>query len=119
MNKGKPKGRKGKGQKMKQYGAHKATEFSKKQINVIFAKAKKGDLKVEKWYMSELYNLADYYGYDDSKSVEFDEAWVLRILEAVFSGDNEEAQKLIDSTTENWFNRYSLKAQAGKDRSYL
>lgn len=31
---------------MKEYGAFKATDFSKKQINVIFAKAKSGELKI-------------------------------------------------------------------------
>lgn len=53
---------------MKQYGLMKATEFTKKQVNVIFAKAKHGELKVEKWFISELYTLADYYNYDDNRS---------------------------------------------------
>lgn len=49
---------------MKQYGAMKATEFSRKQIGVIFAKAKAGELKVEKFVMSDFYTMADYYDYD-------------------------------------------------------
>ncbi len=36
---------------MIQYGANKATEFSKKQIGVIFGMAKRGELKVEKFIM--------------------------------------------------------------------
>ena len=31
---------------------------------------KRGNLKVEQFVMSDLYNLAEYYGYDDNKSVE-------------------------------------------------
>ena len=46
---------------MKNYGANKATEFSKKQISVIYGMAKRVELKVEKWVMSDLYDLADYY----------------------------------------------------------
>lgn len=34
---------------MKNYGAMKATEFTRKQIGVIYSKAKKGELKIEKW----------------------------------------------------------------------
>lgn len=104
---------------MRQYGYFKATEFTKKQINVIFAKAKKGELKVEKWYIQYLYRLADYYGYDDNKSAEHDEFEVLRILENVFSGNLKRAQELINSTAEHWFNLYSQKRQAELDRSFL
>ena len=101
---------------MKQYGANKSTEFTGKQINVIFAKAKSGALKVEKWFMSELYVLADYYGYDDNRSVEESERQVFEILEAVFSNDTELAQKLIDETAEKWFNSYSFKNRKKCDR---
>ena len=69
---------------MKEYGANKATEFSKKQISVIYSKAKNGELKVEKWYMSRLYDLAEYYGYDYNRSVEFEERSILKIIESVF-----------------------------------
>lgn len=33
---------------MRNYGANKATEFTKKQIGVIYRMAKNGELKVEK-----------------------------------------------------------------------
>lgn len=98
---------------MKQYGAMKATEFSRKQINVVFVKAKKGEIKVEKWFMSELYSLADYYNYDDNGSVEASETQVLKILDAVFSNNNEKAQELIDSTADRWF---SLMGRKGKEK---
>lgn len=102
---------------MKQYGANKATEFTKKQINVIFAKAKNGTLKVEKWFISECYALAEYYGYDDNRSIEDSERQVLKILEAVFANNDEVAQKLINETADDWFNYYSSKKQAKCDRN--
>lgn len=101
---------------MKQYGANKATEFSKKQISVIYGKAKSGELKIEKWYMSRLYDLADYYGYDDNRSVEEEEVFILQIIDAVFSGNTEKAQELIDSETEKHFNLMGRKYQSRCNR---
>ena len=101
---------------MKQYGYQKATEFSKGQISVIYGKAKRGELKVEKWFMQELYNLADYFGYDDNHSVEQSESAVNDILEAVFANDNEKAQTLITSTADKWYSLYGKKTQAKCDR---
>ena len=102
---------------MKNYGFNKATEFTRKQINVVFANAKQGNLKVEKWFMSELYVLADYYGYDDNRSVEWQEREVKDILEAVFSKDYETAQKLIDKTTNDWYNAYGRKTKEKCNRT--
>lgn len=104
---------------MKRYGANKATEFTRKQIGVIFAKAKNNELKVEKWIMSDFYNMADYYGYDDNGSVEDAEREILAILEAVFSKDNEKAQELIDNYTERTWNLISKKRQNEADRSHV
>lgn len=101
---------------MKQYGAFKATEFSKRQIGVVFAKAKSGALKIEKWFMSELYTLADFYGYDDNGNVADNERDVLAILDAVFA-NNENAQNIIDETEAKWFSRYGRKTQAKCDRN--
>lgn len=101
---------------MKQYGASKATEFTRKQIGVLFSKAKSGALKVEKWFMNELYTLADYYGYDDNCSVADCERDVLKILEAVFAND-ESAQSLIDETENKWYGLYGRKTQAKCDRT--
>ena len=47
---------------MKQKGPYKSTEFTRKQINVLYGKAKSGELKVEKWVMKEFYDLAEYRG---------------------------------------------------------
>ena len=102
---------------MKLYGAFKATEFTKKQINVVFAKAKSGDLKIEKWFMGELYSLADYYGYDDNRSVESSEREVKEILEAVFSNDLTKAQELICKIADSWYSLYGRKTQAKCDRT--
>ncbi len=85
---------------MKAYGAQFATEFTKKQIGVVYAAAKRGDLKVEKWTMSNLYDLADYYGYDSNRSVAYAERKILAILDAVFANDMAKAQELIDEYTE-------------------
>lgn len=102
---------------MKQYGFNKATEFTKKQISVIYSKAKNGELKVEKWFISELYDLAEYYGYDDNGIIEYSERSVLRILEAVFSGKIDEAQEIINDTANSWYEQYSQKGQAKRDRN--
>lgn len=102
---------------MRQYGINKATEFTAKQISVVYGKAKRGDLKVEKWFISELYDLADYYGRDDNRSVERMESEVQAILEAVFGNDLKKAQNLIDETSEEWFNLYGKKTQSKCDRT--
>ena len=96
---------------MRNYGANKSTEFTKKQISVIYRLAKEGTLKVQKGEIADLYDLADYYGYDDNGSVEDSEGYVLLILEAVFSKDYEKAQKLIDQQTERTYNNLSVKRQ--------
>jgi len=96
---------------MKAYGANKATEFTKKQIGVIFANVKNGNLKVEKWVMSRMYDLAEYYGYDDNHSVAEEESDILNILQAVFEKNMEKAQKLINEYTEDIFSRLSRRNQ--------
>lgn len=104
---------------MKQYGASFATEFTKKQINVVFAKAKNGELKIEKWYLQNLYNLAEYYGYDDSRSVAAEEQAIKTMLEKMFNGEIEDAQKIIDFETESLWKRLSIKRQKASDRSLV
>lgn len=104
---------------MKQYGVLKATEFTAKQINVIFAKAKKGELRVERFYMSHLYRLADYYDYDSNGSVEWEERFIKLIIGDVFNNRLEEAQEKIDKETEDYYNALSLKNQKKADRSYI
>lgn len=103
---------------MKQYGRNKATEFSRKQIGVVYRSAKNGDLKVEKWVMNKFYDLADYYGYDDNRSVERNEEIILKVLDGIFSGDFEETQKWIDIFTKN-FSLYSRKEQSKMSREFV
>lgn len=104
---------------MKRYGANKATEFTKKQINVIYSKAKNGELKVEKWVISEFYDLAEYYNYDFNCEVERAETDILKILDAVFLNDLTNAQNLIDEYTENSFRKMSRKNQSKCNRNLL
>lgn len=104
---------------MKQYGFNKATEFTKKQINVIFAKAKKGELKVPKFVISDFYNLADYYGYDDNRSVEESETDILRILDNVFNNNLEKAQELINAYGEKELKLMSRKNREKADLSFI
>jgi len=104
---------------MKTYGPNKATEFSKKQISVIYGAAKRGDLKIEKWVIGEFYDLAEYYGYDDNHSVERAESDILDILDKVFAKDMTGAQELIDRYTEDNWNRMSAKYRAKADRTLV
>lgn len=104
---------------MKDYGANKATEFSKKQISVVYGAAKRGELKLEKWVANDFYNLADYFGYDDNRSVEKAEVKVLEILDAVFNKDMVKAQELIDNYTEDTFSLLGKKAQERANRDYV
>ena len=106
--------------KMKTYGRGlKATQFTKKQVNVLYAKAKKGELKIEKFYIKNLYDLAEYYGYDSNNIVAEEEAGVLLILDSVFSGNLEEAQERIDSDTERLYNSLAYRYQKKADRSLI
>lgn len=114
-----PKGNRKGSNKMKQYGFNKATEFTRKQINVVWAKAKNCELKIEKWIMSDLYNLADYYGTDDNRSVEQSERSILRILDAVFGGKLETAQNLINEYTESTYNLLGANRKAKIDRTAM
>lgn len=103
---------------MKTYGnGYSATEFTAKQVNVIYGKAKAGDLKIEKWLMSNIYDMAGFYGIDWSKTAELEEKRIMDILEAVFKNDMDQAQKCVDIYTDMQWNRLSLKRQREIDRT--
>ena len=104
---------------MRRYGAVKTTGFTRKQIGVLYRKAKDGELKIEKWVMSEFYDLADYYGYDDHGSVEKCDQQIKQILEYVFSGDLENAQMEIDNYTEREYSLMGRIRQECVDRSFV
>lgn len=98
---------------------NKVTEFTKKQISVIYRLAKTGDLKVEKWIIAKLYDLADYYGSDDNRTVEELERYVLDILKEVFDNNTIKAQELINEFTEDYYSRLGNKLQNKVDRTCL
>ena len=105
---------------MKYYGAKKATEFNKGQIGNIYRLAKTGDLRLEKWMASRLYNLADYYGYDDNGSVERDdEPKILAIIAAVSENDIEKAQNLIDQYTNGTWELLGRKTKENANRNLV
>lgn len=104
---------------MRRYGFNQATDFTKKQINVIFKNAKEGNIKVEKWMMNRMYELADFYGADDNGSVTRSEQRIKHILDLVFDRDFETAQTKIDGFTDQEFESYSPKYQAKFDRNYV
>lgn len=104
---------------MKQYGFNKATEISKKQIGVIYAAAKRGDLQVERWYMARLYDLADFYGMDENGSVAKEEQDVKAILDTVFAKNWEAAQQMIAETTEQVYSLLSNKNKKKANRALV
>lgn len=97
----------------------KATEFSSKQIGVIYRAAKAGELKIEKWVSKEFYDLADFYNFDDNGTIERCERKVMDILEAVFAEDFQKAQKLVDQYTETEWSLLSIKAQKRANRELV
>lgn len=104
---------------MKQYGMNEATEFSKKQISVIYGAAKRGELKVEKWTISRFYDLADFYGRDWQKTIAREEQQILGILEAFFAGKMDEAQEKINNYTESIWATFTTKEQAKMSRQLV
>ena len=78
---------------MKAYGMKKATEFTKKQVGVIYRNYKEGTLEMADNTMKEFYKLADFYGFDDNRNIERREHVIKNILNAIFENDIEKAQK--------------------------
>ena len=105
---------------MKTYAnGKKATEFNRKQIGAIYRLAKAGELKVEKWAMSRMYDLSDFYGFDQNNMINIEEGKIQRIIEAVFSEDLKEAQQLIDWYTRTEWETYSTKWQTKANRNLV
>lgn len=102
---------------MKVYGnGMKATEFNKKDLAPIYRMAKEGTLKVEKWFMNDLYNMADYYNFDNNGNVARYETKVLSLLTIE---DVAELQTAIDEMTESEYNLLGVKAQKSANRNMV
>lgn len=104
---------------MKQYGQNQSTEISKKQISCLYGAAKRGELKIERWMMSDLYDLADFYGIDYNGNIAKQERTVKSILDAYFSKNIEECQSLLNSYTNDLFSRLSHKTQDSCNRELV
>ena len=74
--------------------------ITRKQIDVIFSKAKAGELNVEKWMMNTLYSLSEMKDLPYTTYVE-----IKHILDNVFSGNISNAQRLIDEMTEEEYKK--------------
>jgi hypothetical protein len=104
---------------MKRYGTMFATEFNKNSLKPLYMLSKNGSLKVEKWAMNYIYDLADYYGYDFNRSVEDDERHIKEIIQYVSQNDLETAQKKINEYTDSVFNLLSKKNQKSCNHEYV
>ena len=81
----------------------KATEFNMTQIEELSQK-----INLERWFFNHLEKMAKFYGYDDSKSVERDEALILR---AINEENMIEAQKMMNRLAEQTISSYGLKRE--------
>lgn len=93
---------------MKTYGTFVATDIDRKKVKSLWAMAKRGTLVVEHWFGTELFRLANYFGYESEKA-EQREKQVLNILDALDEHHVKTAQELIYKTTSQWYNEMSDK----------
>lgn len=102
---------------MKVYGnGMKATEFNKRDLAPIYRMAKEGTLKVEKWFMNDLYNMAEYYNFDNNGNAERYERKVLDLLKIE---DIAELQDAINEMTESEYSLLGIKAQQKANRNMV
>lgn len=96
-----------------------ASYVTRKQINVIFSNAKRGNLKVEKGFMAHLYNMteANVWKSENSRTEDFNTVRV--ILDAIFGSDMEKAQELIEKAEAKNFDELGNKAKASYDRAFV
>lgn len=74
--------------------------ITRKQIDIIFSKAKAGELNVEKWMMNSLYRMTEMGSLPYTTYVE-----IKHMLDDVFSGNISNAQRLIDEMTEEEYKK--------------
>lgn len=102
---------------MKEYrNGMKATEFAKKDLAPIYRMAKEGTLKVEKWFMNDLYAMAEYYNFDYNGSVARYETRIMKLLTIKNPAD---LQTAIDELTVEQFNLLGIKTQKSADRNMV
>lgn len=100
---------------MREYrNGKKATDLNKEQVGAIYRLAKSGEIRLEKWVAKNFYDIADYYGYDDNRSVESAEFKILKIVDAAIAGDIEKVQELVDKYTEA---TWALMGRKGRERA--
>ena len=96
-----------------------SSSISKKQVNVIFAKAKAGELKIERWVMRDFYSIVNFDGIDWNGSTARLSDDVSRILDNIFEGNIEKAQSRIDFYTKSTFDGYTDKGKATLQRELV
>lgn len=79
------------------------TKLTRKQVNVIFANYKKGNLKIDRELISKLYDNADLSGWQAQERMNQSSFWfnaIFNAIEAIFNNDFETAQKNLNLATE-------------------
>lgn len=95
------------------------SSITRKQVNVLFAKAKAGELKIERFAISAMYDLADGYFWEAGESMKEDEKNVKAAVNNVFNGKMSAAQDRINKYTAEIFGRCTEKKQAELNRAYV
>jgi hypothetical protein len=82
---------------IKHYGARIATGFKGKDItDSVKDAAKRGKISIKQYMLSEMYDLAHYYGYDSNGGARHEAEMVANIINAVNKGNYKNAQRGID-----------------------
>ncbi|MCD8201971.1 MAG: hypothetical protein LUD47_07895 [Clostridia bacterium] len=85
------------------------TDVTRRQVNVIYAKVKAGELRAEKWVLNQMYKVADWCDYGRVDMYTFDrvrnaENEIRKVLGAIFGGKKREAQVMLDNLADEWHN---------------
>lgn len=97
----------------------KSSTISRKQVGVLYGMAKRGEVKIEKFVMADFYNIADYYGYDDNRTLENDESSLKEMINLAFEKKYDELQEAVNKYSEKLFHGFSKKRQQESDRSLV
>lgn len=97
----------------------KSSTVSRKQVGVLYGMAKRGEVKIEKFVMADFYDISDYYGYDDNRTLENDESSLKEMINLAFEKKYDELQEAVDKYSEKLFHSFSKKRQQESDRSLV